>query len=185
MNKREHTPTGPFTLDTQQARNHGIDNKLVKAIAAIIPAGSSIIDIGAAKGDYVRAFRKVGYKTHGIDGTKGIFELTGGLVEEQDLTKDCSALRARCDWGLFLEVGEHIPRQYEDAVIDRVCKIPMVGLIVSWCPFSGPGHVNCQRPPYVANAFGLRRWRLDTQDTYEIRSKIRRPLSGRLMVFRR
>jgi tryptophanyl-tRNA synthetase len=57
------------------------------------------------------------------------------------------------DCVLSLEVGEHIPKEYESVFIDNVCSHTNNLLIISWAVVGqgGDGHINCQNNEYVIN----------------------------------
>lgn len=134
---------------------------------------TTVVDIGAGSGAYVRALRDEGHTVWGLDGTPGIEEITNGDVLEQDLVKDCSAHFNSAKWGLFIEVGEHIPKEFEQTLIDNVCSIPTDGLVVSWNPSRRCGicHINPRTNTYISCEFGRRGWRVDEGITQKIRRK--------------
>lgn len=143
---------------------------LVRAILAVVPKEESIIDIGAGCGWYVERLRKEGYVADGVDGTPGIWTLSKHLVLEFDLLYD-KELPCTYGWGLFSDVGEHVPREHEQTLIDNVCEIPTKGLIISWgFPHErGWHHVNCRTQVYVAAEFAKRGWWPDDELTQKAR----------------
>ena len=152
---------------------------------------TTVVDIGAGSGAYVRALRELGHKAWGLDGTPGIEEITAGDVLEQDLVLDCSAHFDSANWGIFIEVGEHVPKEFEQTLIDNVCRIPTQGLIVSWNPSKRVGirHVNPRTNTYIACEFGRRDWQVDEAMTRKIRKRGDERISPRflntLMVLRK
>jgi hypothetical protein len=61
-------------------------------------------------------------------------------------------------WELSLEVGEHIPREFEATFLDNVCRHCLVGTVISWAD-PGPlgiGHVNCHSNDYLERQFADR-----------------------------
>lgn len=158
--------TGVFPLWKQhnafQKPSHSryFTSYLLSSFERVLPAGAVVIDIGAGPGHYVKRLADKGFKTQGIDGTPGIAEITGGLVLECDLTGDCSRFKGCAEWGLFIDVGEHIPQQFEQTVIDNVSMMPTQGLIVSWgFPFTkGYRHCNGKSVEYVVREFVRRGW---------------------------
>jgi len=141
----------------------GVNKTLLEVVGTIVSTEETILDIGAGFGQYVRAIREMGFSISGIDGTPNIHTLSKGLVRQQDLTRRCRRFYGSVDWGLFLEVGEHVPKQFESVLIDQVSRIPKKGLIVSWARVGqrGNGHINCQSPGYITAEFGKRGWVLD------------------------
>ena len=123
-----------------------------------------MIDLGASFGAAVKEYRLQGFDAWGVDGTEGIEELTSGLVSCADLTKDSSRqLYGTADWATFIEVGEHVPPCFEEALVNNVSRIPRRGLVVSWASLTREvrtfvGHVNCATIDYVRGLFVDRGW---------------------------
>jgi len=179
-----YTPPGAYRRVKQR---RPLIPSLVEGLCRIIPINATVIDIGAGKARYLRALRDHGYQIFGVDGTPNIEEATDGLVLWADLTADCSHLYNVAEWGLFIEVGEHVPKEYEQALFDQVSKIPSKGLIVTWAGLgqSGRSHVNCQPAEYVKQEFCKREWVFDTGRTRKAKHGIRNRIRRRLLVFRR
>ena len=179
------TMKGIFSARLQRRRkSRKVDKSLIAAIQAVVPGGSSIIDLGAGVGQYVQRLRELGYRAAGIDGTPDIEELSNGLVRQWDLTSYANFIE-EADWGLLNEVGEHIPKELEYRFLQNISAIPTRGLIVCWAT---PGravqrHVNCRLPEYVASRLAYTGWILAEVRTMKARAAAGR--SGRrLMVFR-
>ncbi len=180
---------GAYTTRYQRSRKRRkqVDQSLLSAITCVMPPGCTIIDIGAGGGMYVAALRELGYTARGVDGTPGVEKLSGGLVDQVNLTGDCKDWYGVSDWGLFLEVGEHVPRELERRLLDEVSRMPALGLIVSW---GSPGqrgfrHVNCRKPEHVAAGFAGRGWSFDGAATRRARRVAGRNYRKRLLVFTR
>lgn len=144
---------------------------LVKAILAVVPKSESIIDLGAGCGHFVKRLRTEGYKCAGVDGTPDVWKLSNGMVFQHNLVSEKGNIGLLTlnghHWGLFSDVGEHIPKEHEQQLIDNVCGIPTKGLIVSWgYPHErGYHHVNCRTQVYVACEFAKRGWWPDDELT--------------------
>jgi len=182
--------SGAFSSGYQHAKNYmkrgrNVDQTLLDFVEKIVPKDQTIIDIGAGNGKYVMALHKLGYKASGIDGTKGIHKFTKGWVDETDLTENCSHLYGAVDWAIFLEVGEHIPKEFEQKIIDEVSRIPKRGLIVSWGNGRGFGHVNTQTPNYIVVEFAKRGWTINIGAMNKVRRIVSRDYRKRLKVFRK
>ena len=165
-----------------RATHKKFPSEVMDAVRSAIPLDFTVIDIGATIGWMTAHLKAAGYNIVGIDGSDGIEELSGGLVTHLDLVSDdCSHLFGKFDWGLFLDVGEHIPPELETAAIDNVARIPSIGLIVSWNSWddSRAFHVNLRDEPYVVNLFESRGWQLN-----EDRTDVYRSLIGRRRVRR-
>jgi len=166
-------------------------NALVLAVQSIVPAGASIVDLGAGFGGFVRSLVDVGYNAFGVDGSPEIEEISGGVVRRYDLTKDCSSLYGKVDWATFFEVGEHVPSADERKLLDQVCAIPAVGIIVTWAGTADVGktrgHVNPHDEQYVKRLFSSRGWVFNETLTRRVRLAAGNHLARlrRLLVFRR
>lgn len=151
--------------------------ELLNVIERIVPKNKTVVDIGARLGRLLRSLKKRGYSDiFGIDGSKGVEKITEGLVKEFDLTVDCGELFGTAHWGLFFNVGEHVPKQLESALISNVSRIPTKGLITTWTdPFTPDRNPkNRKFDYYIANRFGLAGWFID----YEKTEKARKILEG-------
>lgn len=170
-----------------QHRRARVNQSVLEAIKRVVPAGGSIIDLGAGPGHYVRALRDAGYLASGVDGTWGIEDLSGGSVHQMDLAGDVGNLSNLADWALCLEVGEHVPPEHERRFIDNVCAVPREGLLVSWSPYHKRGyrHVNARTLAYVAAEFSRRGFRVDDEAMMALRSVLDRYYLDRLIVLRR
>lgn len=159
---------------------------LVRAIEAVVPKHESIIDLGAGCGWFVKRLRADGWLCDGVDATPDVWELSGRTVEEYDLLSDIPPAmidrveagvfiphlhRQWWDWALFSDVGEHVPREFEQKLVNNICKIPRKGFIVSWgYPHErGWNHVNCRTQVWVACEFAKRGWWADDELTQKAR----------------
>ncbi len=189
-NDKQAVERGCFSNKYQRhlVRRFVVQKKIPASLAAIltvIPKGKSIIDIGASIGRYFPYFEEAGYKVSGIDGSVGIEKITNGKVRHFDLTSPrVHDLHGIADWGLFIEVGEHIPKEFEDTVIDNVCQMPREGLIVAWANEGAVGrdHVNCHDEEHVIKQFCFRRWFVDWELTRLARSKLRKKSHHTLVI---
>ena len=57
------------------------------------------------------------------------------------------------DLAMSIEVGEHIPKEYEETFIDNIVKSAKKMIVLTWAApgQGGEGHVNNQTPEYIAN----------------------------------
>jgi len=104
---------------------------------------SSVVDLGCGPGYYCNAFKQAGVPAVvGYDGTPnnwGIFN----NIQFADLTDPSLALPS-ADLVLCLEVGEHVPKQFEKQFIENILKPVKNYLVLSWATpgQGGFGHVN-------------------------------------------
>jgi hypothetical protein len=73
---------------------------------------------------------------------------------------------------ISLEVGEHIPSQYQDIYIDNITKHCNNYLITSWAVRgqAGFGHVNCLDNHEIIPEIEKRGFKLMEKETQEVRS---------------
>jgi cyclopropane fatty-acyl-phospholipid synthase-like methyltransferase len=116
--------------------------------------GNSVIDIGCGDGTLVRSMLDNDIDAVGYDGNPHIKELTLDICNYFDFSIDASELEKR-DWAISLEVGEHIPNEFEDIFIANLHKLNTKGIIISWAiPGQlGDGHVNTQSNEYIKDIF--------------------------------
>jgi len=102
-----------------------------------------IYDFGCGFGFYLNELKKAGFQNvTGFEGDPPVNKLFNN-IKTQDLTKPFSVpQKGTC---IFLEVAEHVPAQYEDALLDNVIKACDKKIIMSWAVRGqhGKGHVNC------------------------------------------
>lgn len=114
----------------------------------------SVGDFGCGLGDYVKMFRKHGIACEGFDGNPQTTELTRGLCSVRDFAEE-QHFDPPFDWIVALEVGEHIPPQYERTFIENLHRNNRKGIVVSWAVEGqgGLGHFNCRNNDYIKQLF--------------------------------
>ena len=142
------TNTGVYTHEDASV-GHIHSENLCNKLSEIIDKNVPIIDIGCGRGDYVKSLNLKGFNIKGIDGIK--LECHDDNIHILDLTKPF-IIDNKCTV-MSLEVGEHIPKQYEDTFIDNLSNNCSGKLILSWAVEgqAGIGHVNCQNNDYIIN----------------------------------
>ena len=87
-----------------------------------------------------------------FDGTTNIDALTNGHVQPRDLSQPLS-LGRKFDWVMSLEVGEHIPRQFEHTFISNIVNHATTGIVLSWAVVGqrGTGHINTRSNAHIAS----------------------------------
>lgn len=182
---------GGFSKRNLKKRKGRLPNDgLIQTVLIFVSKSKRIVDIGSGIGQCVESLLDKGYKSIGIDGSEEVEKVTNGLVKFLDLSvpiqpDDEESLRS--EWGLFIEVGEHIPKEFESVVISNINKLVTEGLIVSWAvpKQRGRGHVNCQPPEYIASEFEKFGWVLDEVATELAKQICEKSLSNRLMILRK
>ncbi len=146
--------TGIFNFKNLKNRSV-FDKKLANEILKIFPPQDGA-DLGCATGLYVDFLNKHGWNVIGYE---------GGDVDKNDIIKlDLSIPQKNLKsypFILFLEVGEHIPKNKEPILLDNICKMANDILIVSWANSSqkGKGHVNCKNRDEVIKIFENRNFK--------------------------
>jgi len=147
--------TGAFSPEYARGKTWKVDEGLWNAVLATIPRGSSVLDIGAGIGRYVSLLNQNGYKASGVDGIKDIEQISKGVVKHYDLTGGYAETVDAAEWGMFIEVGEHIPELYSQRVIENVAALAKNSVICSWATIGqrGQSHINCRTAEWVVWAF--------------------------------
>lgn len=102
----------------------------------------------------------------GYDGAGNVENHTSGFVHWADLTQPLSTLPA-AEWVVSLEVGEHIPQQYESAYLGNLHALNCRGIVVSWAENRKGGfhHVNPRSPGFVPEHFASMGYRVNDELT--------------------
>lgn len=110
----------------------------------------TLLDLGCGTGAYSKYFIANNIQCEAYDGNPNTFKISEGIGKVLDLTNIIN-LNKQYDCVLSLEVGEHIPAQYEQIFIDNVCKHSKNLIIISWAVVGqgGDGHVNCRNNDYI------------------------------------
>lgn len=146
------------------AENHVFDYELAHYLGQMFRKQDPVIDVGCGRGTYLRYFHDIGFeKLAGIEGSDQVFKfgnavpfnkhMTFGNVGLWDLSNSIMTPPPISGNVICLEVGEHIPEQYEDIFIDNLIKLTSSGgyIILSWAVpgQDGIGHVNCKHNIWV------------------------------------
>ena len=143
--------TGYWTSDDTESI-HVHDPNLAEWILNYLQSDKDkqLIDFGCGMGDYLKKLHNNGFSNlHGFEGEvrKGSPE----FVDSWDLTnpiknyKNYNNLKNNAYNTICLEVGEHIPKQYESIFLDNITSLTSNKIILSWAIIGqlGDGHVNC------------------------------------------
>ncbi len=104
-------------------------------------------DLGAGSGAYVAALNAAGIVCRGFDGNPKTADIPDCEVADLSLPLDLG----KFDWVLSLEVGEHIPAEYESTFLHNLDRHNNEGIALSWAVPGRPGrgHVNCRDNGYI------------------------------------
>lgn len=124
--------------------------------------GMSVCDIGCGLGKYVQWLRDRGFDSDGYDGNPNTRELTRGLCSTLNFAEPVRLSR-RYDAVMSFEVGEHIPKQFEESFIDNVASHARRLVVLSWAVpgQDGDGHVNCRSNLHIIRQFNRRGFRFE------------------------
>jgi len=135
----------------------------------------SIADYGAGLGGYGLYFKGKGIaEVHCYDANPEVAETSKGLCQTVDLGRLQPRL-PKVDLAITLEVGEHIPKQFEQNFLDNLASAGTKAIVVSWAhPLQGgTRHVNERSQGYVADQIRHRGYGLDRPWTLALRRAAR------------
>lgn len=189
----------PFEIDEKghwinaTLEGHYFDRELAFALARYLTENrqQNIVDLGCGPGWYVKTLREKGLTASGYDGnpyTPAISAETladGTCCEQLDLSKPVE-FKQKFDTVLSLEVGEHIPDEYEQIFLDNLTKNSIHQVILSWAVEGqgGSGHVNCRNNDYVIAQMENRHFFIDVTASNYFRKRATLPwFKNTIMVF--
>lgn len=135
---------------------HKYDSPLNKELVNILKEINckSIVDLGCGPGLYSKVFVTENFDCQCYDGNPYTPEESDNLCSVLDLSEPFN-LDKKYDCVLSLEVGEHIPKQYESIFINNLLNHSNKSIVLSWATIGqgGHGHVNEQPNNYIENLF--------------------------------
>lgn len=161
-------PNGGFCMDSAKPPPN-VGSDAIAAKLAPLFAGASVLDVGCGMGSYGAYFRQhePSVRWTGVDGSEGIEEASGGLVQFADLAVDGlpRSLRRQWDWTFSSQVAEHVPPGDEAAFMHTLVVHATRGVVLTWASLGQAGlmHVNNQSPEYVSCMMGYLGFEGDAQ----------------------
>lgn len=148
MNKFKINENGYW--ESTDNSGHCFDVNLCSAIKNLVK-DKSLLDLGCGTGAYTKELATVCSTAIGYDGNPNTKKISNGLCDVADLTQLHNFKKV--DWVVCLEVGEHIPKKFEDVLFKNICNHATDGVVLSWAIPNQPGdgHINCQSNEYVIN----------------------------------
>jgi hypothetical protein len=129
---------------------HAYINSMADIILKLVEkhSPSLVYDFGCGWGDYARDISATGVEAIGFEGYPDRSHYDN--IQEMDLSK-LHVLDRQADLSISLEVGEHIPAEFEQNFIDNICNNTKDVLVLSWAieGQGGDGHINCKNNDYV------------------------------------
>jgi SAM-dependent methyltransferase len=166
--------TGFWTFEGKRFENeHVYDPKLSDALVHFAKQRNvtKTYDFGCGPGKYVANFRKYDIDTTGYDGNPITSQIPNCYV--QDLTTDFQL--PPVNFLLCLEVCEHVPKEFEDALLNTIDRHVNPGgtLVLSWAVVGqgGTGHVNCQNNDYVVKKFKSLNYTYNSTQSMHLRAQ--------------
>lgn len=166
------SPTG-FWI-SENANEHVFIPELSKEIIDYVNKNNlkTVYDFGCGRADYLNELTKMdstiiatGFEGHLVD-------IEFKNVIKKDLSNPFDMPPA--ELVISIEVGEHIPKEFEQTFIDNITKSATKNIIISWAIVgqSGTGHVNCQNNDYIISEITKRGWVFDAETTNAVRAKM-------------
>lgn len=147
-----HIDKHGFWVGNDVQREHVYDPCLGNAIATFLESEDAftLVDFGCGLGNYSQLFISKGFSVEAYDGNPDTPFLTGGIGKVLDFGVPVD-LGKQFDWVISLEVGEHLPKEFETIFIENLVRHCDKGIILSWAVVGqgGYGHFNCQNNDYV------------------------------------
>jgi hypothetical protein len=154
------------------AEGHYNDIVLLNELKRIINENQiqSLVDLGCGSGYYASNFKDILHNMECFDGNPYTNEITSGLCNVLDFSKSFN-LNKTFDCVMSLEVGEHIPKQFESTFLDNVSNHSHNIVLLSWAIPNQPGdgHVNCQENNYIVNEMKNRGFEYNELESQKIR----------------
>jgi hypothetical protein len=164
------TETGIWTPEEAQA-NHVFCKELAEAMLQVLPKDVPVLDIGCGNGAYVDFLNeRTKGGANGLEGTHSEHE----KILCADLSKPFEYNWYSAFSVISLEVGEHIPREYESVFLDNVVKYADSKIVLSWAipGQGGLGHVNERSTWHIINQMAKRGWVMNPEETVFLRRSV-------------
>jgi cyclopropane fatty-acyl-phospholipid synthase-like methyltransferase len=141
-----------YWIEKNVSSRHYHDSKLGDSLIQFFKRENvtSLVDFGCGMGDYVKVFQEHGINAIGFDGNPNTPELTNNLCKVLDLSVPIQ-FNEPFDWVMSLEVGEHLPAEFENIFINNLHNNNKYGIVLTWAVKGqgGHGHFNEQNNDYI------------------------------------
>lgn len=173
-----------YWTSEKETDTHEFDESLAKAMVHLFGFAESVVDIGCGNGEYTRHFINCGIRCKGFDGNPNTPLITNNICKVMDFSQPVDI--GKFHLVLSLEVGEHIPAEYEQIFIDNLVKSSSGIIALSWAVEGQPGigHVNCRNNDYIIKELEKRGFEYVANPSGYLRAKSTLPwFKNTLMVF--
>lgn len=151
------TSTGIFTPEEAVPQHYPHSEVLaVKLTHAIFDKRKPVLDFGCGDAYYLKQLFDHDFGVFGFDGhlPQHSYMPTFDDIYQADLSQEFNFTGVRRTIRgqvLSLEVGEHIPQEFQDTFIDNLVRHCDSKMVISWAMpgQNGIGHVNCQTNDYI------------------------------------
>lgn len=158
--------------ENPSAEGHAYDRRLAIEIVKLMKAHKfeSVLDLGCGMADYSRQLQAQKFYVMAYDGNPNTPALTKGLGAVADLSQPFSCGQ-RVDAVISLEVGEHIPAEFEQNFLNNIVDPKPKLVLLSWAipGQDGDGHVNCQPNEYIMQQMLLRGYSINLEASRRLR----------------
>ena len=186
--RNQISPTG-FWVSNEDSE-HCFVRKLALEMIKYVQAFniSSVYDFGCGKGDYLQTlfeFRPSIVAT-GFEGHQTLGTFTN--IVKADLSEPLNF--EQVDMVISIEVGEHIPKAFEQNFLDNLANHARSHIFLSWAieGQGGLGHVNCQNNEYIIAQLKIRGWQFRQDLSDQIRQAMPQQhywLRNTVMIFQK
>lgn len=149
------------------------DRGLLKRIKSFLKENclETLVDFGCGNGFYASELIEDGFSCIAYDGNPNTSIITNGLAKTLDLTNNFY-LGKKFDCVISLEVGEHIPEEFENTYINNLTNHSKSFLILSWAVIGQPGtgHVNCRNNDYIIEMMSKNNFKYLKNESLKLRN---------------
>lgn len=132
----------------------------------------SVCDFGCGTAYYISEIKRIiNIDCEAYDGNPNTEVITNGFAKVLDLTQNFQSTK-KFDLVLSLEVGEHIPKEYEEIFIENLVNNSNKYIILSWATVGqlGDGHINCQNNDYIISKMKNKKFDFLEDETINFRN---------------
>jgi hypothetical protein len=180
------TKTGYWTSDDTEVI-HRYDPSLSDWISNYLKGDKDkqLIDFGCGMADYLKNLHINGFTNlYGFEGE--VRKESPNFVDSWDLStpisnyKNYKSLKDNAYNTISLEVGEHIPKEYESIFLDNITSLTTNKIIMSWAIVGqgGQGHVNCMNNDEVISKMSELGFDYLEDDSISARNSVSKEIAG-------